>query len=76
MITYHNAGYAGREYSRLELQVPFCEEYVPMVEFVVAGTDRNVRLNVEQITHMHNVLSKFLSTHGTDVRPLIEGTSL
>jgi hypothetical protein len=75
MIKYHNAGNAGRDYSRLEVQS--CVGY--MVEFVVTGglrTTMSVRLNTEQITHMHNALSQFLSTHGTDVRSMIEGTSL
>jgi hypothetical protein len=76
MITYHNAGGAGRDYSRLELQDPSCGKEPPMVEFVIAGTGKDVRLNVEQITHMHNALSQFLSTHSAGFRPLIEGTSL
>jgi tRNA A37 threonylcarbamoyltransferase TsaD len=79
MITYHNAGNAGREYSRLELQDPSCGEYVPMVEFVVAGgtsCNQSVRLNTEQITHMHNVLSTFLSKHNIASAPMIEGDIL
>jgi hypothetical protein len=80
MITYHNAGNAGRGYSRLELRDPSCGEDAPMVEFMIdaldPGPDGSVRLNIEQIRHMCNVLTGFLVKHAADVRPMIEGTSL
>jgi hypothetical protein len=78
MIVYHNAGPAGRKFSRLAVgQRAGPELTIELFAGRFRG-DADVRLNREQVRHLRDVLTRWLGDDGTNPpdEPMIEGTDL
>ena len=73
MITYHNSGNGGREYSLLTV-ARYCDDQVELK----TPRDRNVLLSRDQVAHLRDALTKWLGDIGTvpSSPPMIEGDTL